>query len=47
MGSFLDAFEGPYFGRAPGPHFGDFGLLLGSLLESILGTFGVPILHRF
>ena len=37
MGSFLDAFEGPYFGRAPGPHFGD----LGSL------SFGVPFGDHF
>ena len=30
-----------------GAHFGDLGLLLGSLLETILVTFGVPRLHRF
>ena len=30
-----------------GPHFCDFGPLLGSLLETILVTFGVPFLHRF
>ncbi len=36
-----------YFGKAPGPHFGDLGSLLGSVLETILGTFGVPFLHRF
>jgi len=36
-----------YFGKAPGPHFGDLGSLLGSVLETILGTFGVPFLRRF
>ena len=36
-----------YFGKAPGPHFGDLGSLLGSVLETILGTFGVPFSHRF
>ena len=30
-----------------GAHFGDFGSLLGSLLETILVTFGVPFLDRF
>ena len=30
-----------------GAHFGDFGSLLGSLLETILVTLGVPFLHRF
>ena len=30
-----------------GAHFDDFGSLLGSLLETILVTFGVPFLHRF
>ena len=45
--SLLDAFWGPYFGKAPGPHFDDLGSLLGFLLETILGTFGVLFLHRF
>ena len=30
-----------------GTHFDDFGSLLGSVLETILGTFGIPFLHRF
>ena len=30
-----------------GAHFGDVGLLLESLLETILLTFWVPFLHRF
>ena len=34
-------------GKAQGPYFGDFGSLLGSLLETILDTFRVPFLHRF
>ena len=34
-------------GRASGPYFGDFGLLLGVLLETILVTLGVPFLDRF
>ena len=46
-GSFWDVFGGTCFGRAAGPHFDDFGPLLGSLLEPILVTFGVPFLHRF
>ena len=37
----------PSFGKALGTPFGDLGSLLGSLLETILGTFGVPFLHRF
>ena len=43
----MDAFKGPYFGRAPGPHSADFGPLLGCLLETILVTLGVPFLDRF
>ena len=35
------------FGMAFGAHFHDFGSLLGSLLETMLVTFGVPFLHRF
>ena len=46
-GPFWSAFSDPCFGRASGPHFDDFGPLLGSLLETILVTFGVPFLHRF
>ena len=37
----------PCFERALGAHFCDFDSLLGSLLETILVTFGVPFLHRF
>ena len=37
----------PHFGKASGTHFDDLGSLLGSVLETILGTFGVPFLHRF
>ena len=46
-GSFWDAFKGSCFGRASGPHFDDFGSLLGFLLDTILVTFGVPFLDRF
>ena len=35
------------FWEGPGPHSGDFGPLLGCLLETILVTFGVPFLDRF
>ena len=44
---FVDAFLEPSFGMAFGAHFGDFGSLLGFLLETMLVTFGVPFLHRF
>ena len=45
--SFFDVFLEPCFEKAFGPHFNDFCSLLGSLLETILLTFGVQFLHRF
>ena len=39
--SFFDVFLEPCFGWASGAHFGDFGSLLGSLLETILVTFWI------
>ena len=44
---FFNVFLEPSFGRALGAHFGDFGSLLGSLLDTISITFWVPFLHRF
>ena len=43
----FDVFLEPSFESALGVHFDDFGSLLGSLLETILVTFGIPFLHRF
>ena len=43
----FDAFLEPSFGMPVGGHFGDFGSLLGSLLETILVTCWVPFLHCF
>ena len=44
---FFDVFLEPSFEMAFGVHFSDFGSLLGSVLETIFVTFGVPFLHRF
>ena len=44
---FFDVFLEPHFSMAFGAHYDDFGSLLGSLLETILITFGVPFLYRF
>ena len=44
---FLLFFLKPYFGRALGSNFNDFGSLLGSLLDPILVTFLAPILRQF
>ena len=41
--NFVDVFRNPVLGA----HVGDFGSLLGFLLETILVTFWVPFLHRF
>ena len=46
-GTCFDAFGDRCFGKASGPHFGDLGPLLGSLLTTILGTFEVPFLYQF
>ncbi len=43
----FDVFLEPHFRMAFGAHYDDFGLLLGSLLETILVTFWVPFLYRF
>ena len=43
----FDVFLEPSFESALGTHFDDFGSLLGSLLETIWVTFGVPFSQRF
>ena len=44
---FFDVFLEPCFGMVFGGHFGDFDSLLGSILENILGTFGIPFVYQF
>ena len=40
----MDAFQGLYFGRAPGPHSGDFGPLLGVSFGDHFGHFWGTVL---